>query len=116
MKIYDTEELLNKMTYIPEQEPLSSNFASAGYDSNLFLVNSQSFLFLFTIQISLMIPWLLLQLLGKCSKMASHWGKRLSSLLFWNGTIRLFAEAYIEFCLFSMLNLNEVNWPQYPGL
>ena len=116
LEIYDTEELLNEMTYIPEQEPLSVNFASAEYDSNLFLVNSQSFLFLFVIQIGLVVPWILLKLLGLCSKRAARLANRLSEVLFWNGTIRLFAEAYIDFCLFLMLNLHEVEWPQQPGL
>ena len=76
MKLVDTEQILNQMTYIPEQEPLSSNFASAGIDSNLIIVNSQSFLLLFSIQISITIPYVLLLIIGKCSDRVSRLGHR----------------------------------------
>ena len=34
----------------------------------------------------------------------------LQNYLFWNGTIRLYMVAYIDYCLFAMLNLSEMVW------
>lgn len=38
---------------------------------------------------------------------------KLQHFLFWNGSIRLFTEAYLNLTLFSLLNMEEVAWP--PG-
>jgi len=35
----DFEDTISEMVYIPEREPYSLNFKSAGYDTNLSLVN-----------------------------------------------------------------------------
>ena len=42
-------------------------------------------------------------------KLGKHKTK-LTNYLFSNGSIRLFMEAYLELCLFSMLNINEIRW------
>ena len=65
VQIYDMEDAILTMIYVPEQDPFSLNFQNAGYDSNLFLVTGASFLLNFLIHISTI---LLLLILWVCEK------------------------------------------------
>ena len=106
MKLFDTEELVTESMYVPESEPFSINFQNAGYESSLALVNASSFLFNFTLHFSLVLGFLVLPLLVKCRpKMRGH-AKTLSNYLFWNGTIRIYIEAYLDLMMPAMLNIS----------
>ena len=57
-------------------------------------------------------PMLLVVFIGskvKCCKICKKWKGKVKGYLFWNGTIRIFTEAYVDLCLFSLLNLNLMN-------
>ena len=98
--------------YIPEQPPLSLNFQNAGYDSTLFITNNQGFLFNCTTSFALGLALLIIILLLK------KWDKpilvekraELQNYLVSNWTIKIFMESYLNLCLFSLVNLEEMHW------
>ena len=49
LDLFDSEDLVQKLFYIPEQEPVSLNFQIAGYDTSIFLVNAHAALLLYAI-------------------------------------------------------------------
>ena len=73
--------------------------------------NASTFLFNYAAHISLIVVLVVTYLIGRCSKRFHNLNKKLKYYLFWNGSIRLFMEAYIDFSLFSMLNIKDIQWP-----
>lgn len=107
-RIYDAELLLSEMMYVPEVDPHSLNFQMAGFHTSLFLINSNSFLLLFTLQFSMFILLLAFHLCARCSNCAGKLKEKLSLYLFWNGSFRLFMEAFLNLTLFAFLNISEM--------
>ena len=104
--------MLEQNVYIPEQDPYSLNFQTAGYSTTLVLSNASSFLVNTLLHFSLVIVMLILYFIGAQSQRVSSLNNKLKNYLFWNGSIRLFMEAYLDFALFSMLNISEIQWPE----
>ena len=52
----------------------------------------------------------MLYLVGRCSQRADTIRQKVQIYLFWNGSIRLFMEAFLDFALFSMLNISQIQW------
>ena len=85
---------------------------SAGYSTNLFLVNALVPVLVIAAHIALLIFYALLTQstkICKCSCLVRVKDK-LGDYLFWNGFLRLFTEAYCQLVLFSLLNLRGVEW------
>ena len=55
---------------------------------------------------------ILLPILSRCIPKIKPKIAPMQNYLFWNGTIRLFMEAYLEFCLFALLNISALSWPE----
>ena len=53
---------------------------------------------------------ILLPIITRCIPKLGSKIAPLKDYLFWNGTIRMFMEAYLEFCIFSMMNIRELKW------
>ena len=56
-------------------------------------------------QIGFVILHLLLYLLAKAVPKAGVLRNKVSSYLYWNGSIRFFMEGYMDFALFSLVNM-----------
>jgi len=84
------------MTYLPEQDPYSLNFQNAGYKTTLMFYNAASMLFNFSVHLSAIFLLLVLYLLARCCPRANRWREKVQYYLFWNGSIRLFMEAYMD--------------------
>ena len=52
----------------------------------------------------------LLYLLAKAIPKTDRLREKVSSYLYWNGTIRFVMEGYMDIVLFSMLNIEDLNW------
>ena len=113
LQIIEYGEILEEYVYVPEQEPKSLAFQNAGYDTSLFVQNSSSFLAVYIFHFSQIVLIVLLKFC--CCKTLSRVKSFKSNLvnhLFWNGSIRLYIEAYMDLCLFSAINLVEMEWPE----
>ena len=100
------------MVYIPELDSFSLNFMNAGYDSSLVLPNLGTLLFVLAGQVSLFFVFILVWILAKCCKRIRNTKEKLRYYLFWNGTIRIFMEGYLDFTLMSLLNIREIFWQE----
>ena len=115
IKIIDSQKQVKRMMYLPEQDPYSLNFQNAGYITTLIIYNAASMIFNFSVHFSLITILLILYLITRCCKRLTKARDWMKYYLFWNGSIRLFMEAYLELVLFALLNVSEVDWA-YPGL
>ena len=100
----DLESFVTDYLYIPEQDAFSVNFQSAGYTSSLFLINGSNILTNFGLHFSLIALLLLVCSIKKCLPKVVT---KFQHYLFWNGSIRLFIEVYLDMVLFSLFNLYE---------
>lgn len=57
-KLVDT--FIERMFYVPDQDPYSVNYQQAGYTTVLFIINSQDFLFNGIMQTSLILVLIIL--------------------------------------------------------
>ena len=64
IQVVDSESMLEENVYIPEQDPYSLNFQSAGYSTTLILSNASSFLFNTVLHFSLAIALIILYIIG----------------------------------------------------
>ena len=111
IKTVDAESLITEHLYIPEQDAFSINFQSAGYTSSLFIMNGSNILTNFALHFSLTALLLLACSFKKClPKIVAQF----QHYLFWNGSIRLFIEVYLDMVLFSLLNLYEMQKTEQP--
>ena len=67
---------------------------------------------MFAFQTSLIVVLFLFYVIGKLYARANTVFKKIYEYLFWNGTIRYYMEAYLDLCLFAMLNISEIQWPE----
>ena len=106
---FDIGSFIDGLMYIPEQAPFSLSFLSAGFMTTLFIKNSHIGILFYLLQSILIVPWLILtKFKGRCPTKA----RKLQNYLFWNGSIRLFITQYLNFALFSMLNLHQMSGGQ----
>ena len=66
IKLFDTQEFVNKLYYVPEYDSFAVNFMNAGYESPLFLVNASSFLVNFTLHFAFIPVLIILPILSRC--------------------------------------------------
>ena len=59
---------------------------------------------------SLVAVLIILYVVGARFSRVKTFSTKIRSYLFWNGSIRLFMEGFLDFALFSMLNLSEIQW------
>mmetsp|Transcript_20920 Transcript_20920/g.28177 ORF Transcript_20920/g.28177 Transcript_20920/m.28177 type:complete len:315 (-) Transcript_20920:320-1264(-) len=83
---------------------------NAGFSTILFIINSQDFLFNCLTQFGLVFVFIILFFAVR--KYPKHTDKKdkLKNYLFSNGTVRLYMLAYLNLCLFSLLNISEMRW------
>ena len=93
--------------YLPEKDPYSLNFQNAGYRTTLLLFNAASMIFNFGLHFSVILVLIFVYLMARCCACAARLHTRVQYYLFWNGSIRLFMEAYMEFALFALMNIHE---------
>jgi len=93
-------------------DPHSLTFQTAGYSTTLFLSNAANYLFNFMLHLSLFLVLLIMISFSRFNARCRRYRGKLESHLFWNGSIRLFMEAYLDFALFSMLNIRSMEWPE----
>ena len=108
------EPIIGDLVYIPEMEPFSLNFQMAGYDTSLYLVNGAAFIALIVFHFCLIVLFgVLFTCANKC-RCAQKLKASLRAYLLWNGLIRLLIETFLELCVLSLLNIDELQW--YEGL
>ena len=83
-----TENLDSFLYYLPEEQPFNMHFQNYGYDSRLVIGNMGLALYIIYLYLFLGVIILLTFCLSK------KLFYTLSPLLFWNGFIRLFMEAF----------------------
>lgn len=114
-EVIDFAKISQSITYLPECDPLTLNFATAGYDS-IFIIPSLGLTYYVILGFfALVLVYLALQPVakkcgGRVRKARNAIGKR----LFWNATIRFFVEAYLQFAMQALLNLKTMQ--SYDGL
>jgi len=78
---------------------------------NNLLISNLGPLFYMFISHFLVVPFVfLLNLLGKACPKVKPISNRVHSYMFWSGSMRFFMEGYLDFCLFSLLNVNGLDW------
>ena len=78
--------------------------------ATLIIANIGGILVIFAGQIILVAVHLILCMLSLLLPKTSALRQKLGYYLYWNGTIRIFMEGYIDICLFAMLNIKEIFW------
>ena len=67
--LIDIDAFYESIIIVPEKEPVSINFQTADYSTSLFVSNAKIGLIFYAIQISLLIPFLIILLCRpKCQK------------------------------------------------
>lgn len=105
------EGIISSALYFPEsEENLPVNFESAGYDSSYLTLNLGLSLFTLLLHVFLFVLYLVLKQLAKLCPKVSIAVDKLGGYLFWNGTLRIFMELYMEVTLLTFLNLKALKW------
>ena len=78
--------------------------------TTLILKNLGGILAIFAGQFLLAIFHAILIVLSMLVPKTSKLKTKLGYYVYWNGTIRIFMEGYIDLTLFAMLNINEIFW------
>ena len=91
-------------------DSISLNFQNAGFDGPLVIHNLRMMFYVFLLHIVALFLMILLILCAKKSQKIKKVKDKASSYLFWNGTIRFLLANYLDFCMFSFINLHYVDW------
>ena len=105
-EIVDTNALtLEAGIYVPEMDSFSLNYQNAGFDTSLAIPCLGTLaLILFALTITVVLH-LLFWLLSKYWHRVQRLESKIARYLYWNGLIRFFMEAYLDFFMFSLLNI-----------
>ena len=103
--VIDTDTVTNDFFYFPEMDAISLNFQNAGFDTNLLVPSLGTLFYIIVGQISLVFVHMLLYLLAKAIPKTSVLKNKVSTYLYWNGSIRFMMESYMDILLFSLMNL-----------
>ena len=107
---FDTNIITELIAYIPEMEAISLNFKNYGFENNLFIPSLKTLFYLLVGHMTLLLPHLLLFLLAKKFKRIESWRDKLSHYLYFNGTLRIFMESYLDLLLCALLNIKDLDW------
>ena len=109
-EIIDTNALsLEAGIYVPEMDSFSLNYQNAGFDTSLAIPCLGTLaLILFALTITVVLH-LLFWLLSKYWHRVQRLESKIARYLYWNGLIRFFMEAYLDFFMFSLLNIKTMD-------
>ena len=109
-QLVDTKALtLDAGIYIPEMDSLSLNYQNAGYDTTLSLPCLGTIVLVLFAQIVLVTLHVLVWLCNKYCDNFNWLESKIARYLYWNGSIRFFMEAYLDFVMFSLLNIKTMS-------
>ena len=108
--VIDTSDFTNKIGYIPEMDAISLNFQNEGYLNNLVVPSLGTLFYILLAQISLVAVHLLLHIISRCIKLADKVTNKVARYLYFNGTIRLLMESYMDLVMFALINIKDLDW------
>ena len=109
--LIDAKELtLSTGIYIPEMDAVSLNFQNAGFDTSLAIPSLGTLFYMLFTLIILVVVHIFILLLAKLWSKVSWLENKVCRYLYWNGSIRFFMEGYLDFAMFAMLNIKEMDW------
>ena len=103
-------DVIDTILYFPElklgtSRSLMTRLEETGYESNYFIQNAGDMLLFIPIGISLLLTFLVLSCVGvRKNKMKVH-AKKVKDMLFWNATLRVLIELYLELLLSASINI-----------
>jgi len=68
-------------------------------------MNMQPDLFIIAFHVMLIVPLLFLSVFSLCSTRVARWRASLYRVLFWDTSIRILMELYLEVVMFAMINI-----------
>ena len=101
--ILPTDVINEKVYDMPESEPYNVNYAMFNYDSELFVENMGSRLWIIFFYLAALLFYVTVHRIMVLKK-------RLDQYVVWNGMVRLLAEVYFEALMLSAMNLRTVDW------
>ena len=104
--LYPTYYIDDEIYYFPDEEPFSINFEACGIESKLFVPNLGSVFW--TTLILLVVA--LTSLVGLVHKKVRVIWNKLGKKIYWNSTIRLFMELFVELVFLAILNIDTADW------
>ena len=109
-KIVDIQALtLEAGIYVPEMDSISLNYQNAGYDTTLAIPCLGTMVLILLAQIMFVIVHLLMWLISKYWPRVQWLESKVTRYLYWNGLIRFFMEVYLDFVMFSLLNIKTMS-------
>lgn len=93
-----------------EGSPLSYNFEGCGFETTWFLLNSSATVWIYCLHIVMFLAYLLVAAIFRRFGRLQALQKKLSTYLFFNGVIRLFAETFLDLYVSSLLNIVAADW------
>ena len=109
-QIVDTQALtLDANIYVPEMDSLSLNYSNAGYDTTLAIPCLGTLVLILFAQTIIVIVHLLIFVLSKYLPRVQWLESKIARYLYWNGLIRFFMEAYLDFVMFSVLHIKTMD-------
>ena len=108
--VIDTASVTNEIFYFPEMDAISLNFQNAGYETNLLVPSLGTLFYIIVGQTSLVFVHMLLCLVAAAIPKAGVIRNKVSAYLYWNGSIRFMMESYMDVVLFSLMNIESLEW------
>lgn len=97
--------------YFPETEPTSVQFENGGIESHFMILELKLLFYMFCIHLFLVIVHAILAIFKRCLPARLQRAEiSLRNYLYWNGLIRFFMEAYVDFTLLGLLNIQKLDW------
>lgn len=106
----ESAELTNELGYIPEMDPISINFQNGGYENNLMIPNLGCLFYTLLGHIPLILVQICILLLAKKFVNFEWLNKKVANYLYFNGSMRIFIEAYMDLVLCALLNVKDLDW------
>lgn len=100
--IIDTTGWTGDLFHFPEMDPVSLNFQGAGILTDLLIPSLGALFYMILGYIDLFTLHFLLYLISRCIRKVDRARDKVARYLYWNGSIRMMMEGYMDFVLFSL--------------
>jgi hypothetical protein len=104
--VFDTDDLFDNMFNLPEQDPISENFGSIGYETTFFVRNAGSLAIVLVLQPILALIAFVLSF--SQFDLFKEYSQKIKEKLYWNDTAAFIEESFMILALCTSLSIIKV--------
>lgn len=109
-QLIDVSVYTEDIVYYPEMDAMTLNFQNAGLWNPFSASNLGLLIFMFAGHF-IFLPFVLALIwCGKKNRKVKLLSDKAEDYMFWSGSMRFFTEGYLDFCMFSLLNIKYLDW------